>query len=148
MTLCSCGKQNSAGICEHTRPASPAPQPKELRSVPFAELYPECVEPPVQPAGARELPKSQLAGFRGWNNPDRFIVEIEILLKHLASERARADAAERALSEAAMEINCAGPVANRIRVLKRTHEDHLLKLEAERESLRSELRDMREASPT
>lgn len=36
--------------------------------------------------------------------------------------------AKEALAEAANEINCAGPVAHRIRVMKQEHQDHIERL--------------------
>jgi hypothetical protein len=37
---------------------------------------------------SRKIKNSDLGGFRGWNNPGRFIIEIEILLEHIAARDA------------------------------------------------------------
>lgn len=39
--------------------------------------------------------KSDLIGFHSWNNPDRFIVEIEILLEDIKALTERIEALQR-----------------------------------------------------
>jgi vacuolar-type H+-ATPase subunit I/STV1 len=48
---------------------------------------------------------------------------------------------ERQLAEAAREINCAGPVAHRIRVLKQEWSEQQRKVEAQRDATLARLRD-------
>lgn len=61
---------------------------------------------------------------------------------YLAPIIERAEKAEHALAEAAMEINCAGPVASRIRVLKLEFGDHVERLAKQRDAAIAALRDL------
>ena len=43
--------------------------------------------------------QSDLSGFRGWTNPDRFISEIEILVEELAAARADVERLKERIAE-------------------------------------------------
>jgi hypothetical protein len=61
---------------------------------------------------------------------DRLDQKIATLTQERDAAIARAEKAEAALSEAASEINCAGPVAHRIRIMRQEHQIALEKAEA------------------
>ena len=65
------------------------------------------------------------------------------LMAQLDVAEAERDEARRLLAEAAREINCAGPVAHRIRVLKRESIDLRDKIKSERDALAEENRKLR-----
>lgn len=74
----------------------------------------------------------------------------ELLTKNLAlQDRTEQAEAERerlghALTDAALEIHCAGPVSERIRVLKKEWSEHIQKLEQENTRLRAALESIRQ----
>src|ERR1051325_3460605 len=59
--------------------------------------------------------------------------DAEHLLSLLAEKEAEVRKLQQALADAAREIHCAGPVAHRIRVLKRQHGEEGERLEAARD---------------
>lgn len=66
---------------------------------------------------------------------------IEIISKHLVAQQLPMTPQQmrQQLAEAAREIPCAGPIAHRIRVLKREHEVEIARLNSEVERLKGEL---------
>jgi hypothetical protein len=62
---------------------------------------------------------------------------VALLVTAFKEQRTRAEAAETALAEAAREINCAGPVAHRIRVLRQEMQTQVESAEREAARLRN-----------
>ena len=122
--------------CKGKPPSASEESPRENRSLGVKN---DSAEP-----SEGEVPPPSIA--MQWAN-----LHAEAQQKLRAAESALADRTEerdkyaQRLAEAAQEINCAGPVAHRIRVLKREHADALASMKAERDGLRTLVQDVARA---
>jgi hypothetical protein len=71
------------------------------------------------------------------------IDRLRIVIRDRKAERERLQAAERQLWEASQEINCAGPIAHRVRILKKEHAEQLAECERRVVDLQSENTELR-----
>jgi hypothetical protein len=94
---------------------------------------PGVSEPPAGPTRDEELACHDCREFRA----------LWAAKLHAAEERARRT--EEKLAEAAMEINCAGPVAHRIRVMRREYIEKLEVVEHENAALTERLSKLEKA---
>lgn len=88
-----------------------------------------------------EAANSELDLLRGPVTERRFptVTILATRFKNLIFIERELAEAQQALSEAAREIHCAGPVAHRIRVFKKETSEHIAKVERERDEARGRL---------